>query len=147
MSFSISGGSSTGPEDHAPGLLAELGELTIHGVAVRPASPSGLVSSALFLFKCRSEFLSIEPSGPAAFTCTERVVVSRRWSPRPRAQPSGRQLRRRSARGQREGVWRAILGQAGTEKRHSGVAGRLGALARDGSDRGHDGRVSLRYGL
>ncbi len=38
----ISGGSSTGPEDHAPGLLAELGELSIHGVAIRPASPSGL---------------------------------------------------------------------------------------------------------
>ncbi|WP_435010071.1 molybdopterin molybdotransferase MoeA [Tundrisphaera lichenicola] len=38
----ISGGSSTGPEDHAPGLLAELGELTIHGIAIRPASPAGL---------------------------------------------------------------------------------------------------------
>jgi molybdopterin molybdotransferase len=38
----ISGGSSTGPEDHAPGLLSELGELAIHGVAIRPASPSGL---------------------------------------------------------------------------------------------------------
>jgi molybdopterin molybdotransferase len=37
----ISGGSSTGPEDHAPGLVAELGELAVHGVAVRPASPSG----------------------------------------------------------------------------------------------------------
>ena len=38
----ISGGSSTGPEDHAPGLVAELGELLAHGVALRPASPSGL---------------------------------------------------------------------------------------------------------
>jgi molybdopterin molybdotransferase len=38
----ISGGSSTGPEDHAPGLVAELGELAVHGVAVRPASPAGL---------------------------------------------------------------------------------------------------------
>jgi molybdopterin molybdotransferase len=38
----VSGGSSTGPEDHAPGLLTELGELTVHGVAIRPASPSGL---------------------------------------------------------------------------------------------------------
>ena len=38
----VSGGSSTGPEDHAPGLVSELGELTVHGVAVRPASPSGL---------------------------------------------------------------------------------------------------------
>jgi molybdopterin molybdotransferase len=38
----VSGGSSAGPEDHAPGLLAELGELSAHGVALRPASPTGL---------------------------------------------------------------------------------------------------------
>jgi molybdopterin molybdotransferase len=38
----VSGGSSTGPEDHAPALLAELGELPVHGVALRPASPAGL---------------------------------------------------------------------------------------------------------
>jgi molybdopterin molybdotransferase len=38
----ISGGSSTGPEDHAPDLVAHLGELAVHGVALRPASPTGL---------------------------------------------------------------------------------------------------------
>jgi molybdopterin molybdotransferase len=38
----ISGGSSTGPEDHAPCLVSELGELPVHGVALRPASPTGL---------------------------------------------------------------------------------------------------------
>ena len=38
----ISGGSSTGPEDHAPGLISELGELAAHGIALRPASPAGL---------------------------------------------------------------------------------------------------------
>jgi molybdopterin molybdotransferase len=38
----ISGGSSTGPEDHAPSLVAELGELPVHGVALRPASPAGV---------------------------------------------------------------------------------------------------------
>jgi molybdopterin molybdotransferase len=38
----ISGGSSTGPEDHAPGLIDELGELAVHGVAIRPSSPTGL---------------------------------------------------------------------------------------------------------
>jgi molybdopterin molybdotransferase len=38
----ISGGSSAGPEDHAPGLLAELGELLVHGVALRPAGPAGI---------------------------------------------------------------------------------------------------------
>lgn len=38
----VSGGSSTGPEDHAPSLVAELGELVAHGLALRPASPTGL---------------------------------------------------------------------------------------------------------
>ncbi len=38
----ISGGSSVGVEDHAPRVLAELGELLAHGVALRPASPTGL---------------------------------------------------------------------------------------------------------
>lgn len=38
----ISGGSSVGAEDHAPSLIAEAGELAIHGVAMRPSSPSGV---------------------------------------------------------------------------------------------------------
>jgi molybdopterin molybdotransferase len=38
----VSGGSSVGQEDHAPRVLAELGELRVHGVALRPASPTGL---------------------------------------------------------------------------------------------------------
>ena len=38
----ISGGSSVGSEDHAPRLLAEVGELAIHGIAMRPSSPAGL---------------------------------------------------------------------------------------------------------
>lgn len=37
----VSGGSSVGPEDHAPQVLAELGELAVHGVAMRPAKPAG----------------------------------------------------------------------------------------------------------
>ena len=37
----VSGGSSVGTEDHAPRLLAEVGELAIHGVAMRPSSPAG----------------------------------------------------------------------------------------------------------
>ncbi|MCA9259805.1 MAG: molybdopterin molybdotransferase MoeA [Planctomycetales bacterium] len=38
----ISGGSSVGQEDHAPSLLAEIGSLDIHGVAMRPGSPVGM---------------------------------------------------------------------------------------------------------
>jgi molybdopterin molybdotransferase len=37
----VSGGSSVGIEDHAPGLLAEHGTLAVHGVAMRPSSPTG----------------------------------------------------------------------------------------------------------
>jgi molybdopterin molybdotransferase len=37
----ISGGSSVGSEDHAPLVLAEIGELVVHGVAMRPSSPAG----------------------------------------------------------------------------------------------------------
>jgi molybdopterin molybdotransferase len=33
------GATSTGIEDYLPGLLAELGELLVHGVNIRPASP------------------------------------------------------------------------------------------------------------
>jgi molybdopterin molybdotransferase len=35
------GATSTGKEDHLPVLLAELGELLVHGVNIRPASPLG----------------------------------------------------------------------------------------------------------
>jgi len=37
----VNGGSSTGPEDHAPALIRELGTLLAHGVALRPAGPTG----------------------------------------------------------------------------------------------------------
>lgn len=38
----VSGGSSVGQEDLAPTLLAEHGELAVHGVAMRPSSPTGM---------------------------------------------------------------------------------------------------------
>jgi molybdopterin molybdotransferase len=38
----VTGGSSVGLEDHVPHILAELGELAVHGVALRPASPTGI---------------------------------------------------------------------------------------------------------
>ena len=34
----VSGGTSVGTEDHAPRAAAELGELAVHGVAMRPAA-------------------------------------------------------------------------------------------------------------
>jgi molybdopterin molybdotransferase len=38
----VSGGSSVGQEDLAPMLIAEHGELPIHGLAMRPSSPAGM---------------------------------------------------------------------------------------------------------
>jgi len=38
----VSGGSSVGLEDLAPTLVAERGELAVHGIAMRPSSPTGL---------------------------------------------------------------------------------------------------------
>jgi molybdopterin molybdotransferase len=38
----VSGGSSVGIEDIAPGIVAQHGELAIHGIAMRPSSPTGL---------------------------------------------------------------------------------------------------------
>ncbi|HEY7337956.1 MAG TPA: gephyrin-like molybdotransferase Glp [Bryobacteraceae bacterium] len=38
----VSGGSSVGVEDLAPMLVAQQGELAVHGIAMRPSSPTGL---------------------------------------------------------------------------------------------------------
>jgi molybdopterin molybdotransferase len=38
----VSGGSSVGIEDLAPALVAQYGELPVHGIAMRPSSPTGL---------------------------------------------------------------------------------------------------------
>jgi molybdopterin molybdotransferase len=59
----ISGGSSVGQEDHAPRVLAEVGELNIHGLALRPASPAGIG----FLEKNRPVFLL--PGNPVSCLC------------------------------------------------------------------------------
>jgi len=66
----ISGGTSVGKEDHAPGLLAELGELSIHGVALRPASPTASDSSA-----GRAVFLL--PGNPVSCLCAYDLFAGR----------------------------------------------------------------------
>src|ERR1700722_17295322 len=38
----VTGGSSVGIEDLAPMLVAQLGELAVHGIAMRPSSPTGV---------------------------------------------------------------------------------------------------------
>lgn len=38
----VCGGSSVGAEDHTPRVIAGLGELAVHGIAIRPAGPTGV---------------------------------------------------------------------------------------------------------
>ncbi len=59
----LSGGSSVGKEDHAPRVVAEAGELVVHGVALRPASPAGFG----FLTESRPVFLL--PGNPVSCLC------------------------------------------------------------------------------
>jgi molybdopterin molybdotransferase len=59
----VSGGSSVGKEDHAPRVVAEHGELEVHGVALRPASPAGVG----FLKDSRPVFLL--PGNPVSCLC------------------------------------------------------------------------------
>lgn len=66
----ISGGSSVGREDHAPRLLAELGELPIHGMALRPASPTGIG----FL---RERPVFLLPGNPVSCLCAYDLFAGR----------------------------------------------------------------------
>jgi molybdopterin molybdotransferase len=66
----ISGGSSVGVEDHAPRVLAELGELAFHGVALRPASPTGLG-----FVGARPVFLM--PGNPVSCLCAYDLLAGR----------------------------------------------------------------------
>src|SRR2546421_345224 len=91
----ISGGSSTGPEDHAPSLVAELGELPVHGVALRPASPAGLgfISSVPVV---------LLPGNPVSCLCAYDLFAGRivrrlggqsaEWPYRPAVWPLAREL-------------------------------------------------------
>src|SRR5205085_1291323 len=66
----VSGGSSVGKEDHAPRVLAELGELPVHGVALRPASPAGagfLAGRPVFLL----------PGNPVSCLCAYDLFAGR----------------------------------------------------------------------
>ena len=66
----VSGGSSVGIEDHAPLLLAEHGTLTVHGVAMRPSSPTGfgtLGSAIVFLL----------PGNPVSALCAYDFFAGR----------------------------------------------------------------------
>ena len=70
----IAGGTSTGQEDHAPVLIRQMGELAIHGIAMRPSSPAGMGlidQTPVFLL----------PGNPVSCLCAydffSRIVVRR----------------------------------------------------------------------
>jgi molybdopterin molybdotransferase len=58
----VSGGSSVGTEDHAPRLVAELGELDFHGVSMRPSSPAGVG-------RIDGRFVFLLPGNPVSCLC------------------------------------------------------------------------------
>jgi molybdopterin molybdotransferase len=72
----VSGGSSVGAEDHTPRVVAELGELAVHGIAIRPASPTGVaflhgdaVSASIPLF--------LLPGNPVSCLCAYDIFAGR----------------------------------------------------------------------
>lgn len=66
----ISGGSSVGQEDHAPTLIAELGELSIHGLAMRPSSPAGMG-------RIGSAYVFLLPGNPISCLCAYDFFAGR----------------------------------------------------------------------
>ncbi|MFM8273283.1 MAG: molybdopterin molybdotransferase MoeA [Gemmata sp.] len=66
----VSGGTSVGTEDHAPRAAADLGDLAVHGVAVRPAGPLGVAfvgAACVFLI----------PGSPVSCLCAYDLFAGR----------------------------------------------------------------------
>jgi molybdopterin molybdotransferase len=91
----VSGGSSVGEEDHAPRLVADLGNLAIHGIAMRPSSPAGMG-------RIGEKLVFLLPGNPVSCLCSYdffagqaiRLLGGRRpgWPYRKRALPLARKL-------------------------------------------------------
>ncbi len=82
----VSGGSSVGREDFAPGLVAQLGSLEFHGVAMRPSSPAGVG-------RIGAAFVFLLPGNPVSCLCAYEFFAGptiRALGGRPRAWPHRR---------------------------------------------------------
>ncbi len=82
----VSGGSSVGQEDHAPRLLAKLGTLDFHGIAMRPSSPAGVGRIA-------GRFVFLLPGNPVSCLCAYEFFAGptlRALGGRPREWPHRR---------------------------------------------------------
>lgn len=66
----VSGGSSVGEEDYVPVLLADRGELAIHGIAMRPSSPAGMGTLA-------KRIVFLLPGNPVSCLCAYDFFAGR----------------------------------------------------------------------
>jgi molybdopterin molybdotransferase len=66
----VSGGSSVGIEDLAPNLVATHGELAVHGIAMRPSSPTGLGTLG-------SRLVFLLPGNPVSALCAYDFFAGR----------------------------------------------------------------------
>lgn len=66
----VSGGSSVGIEDHAPMLVAAHGELAVHGIAMRPSSPTGMG-------KVGARLVFLLPGNPVSCLCAYDFFAGR----------------------------------------------------------------------
>ena len=66
----VSGGSSVGQEDYAPAMLAQHGELAIHGIAMRPSSPAGMG-------KLEHRLVFLLPGNPVSCLCAYDFFAGR----------------------------------------------------------------------
>lgn len=66
----VSGGSSVGIEDLAPMLVAKHGELAVHGIAMRPSSPTGMG-------RIGSRLVFLLPGNPVSALCAYDFFAGR----------------------------------------------------------------------
>jgi molybdopterin molybdotransferase len=66
----VSGGTSVGIEDLAPMLVAEYGELAVHGIAMRPSSPTGLG-------RMENRIIFLLPGNPVSSLCSYDFFAGR----------------------------------------------------------------------
>jgi molybdopterin molybdotransferase len=100
--FLVSGGSSVGQEDHAPRLVAELGALDFHGVAMRPSSPAGVGRLGPGAAGGRERLVFLLPGNPVSCLCAYEFFAgpsvralggrSRAWPHRRARLPLGRKI-------------------------------------------------------
>jgi molybdopterin molybdotransferase len=86
----VSGGTSVGIEDLAPMLVAQYGELAVHGIAMRPSSPTGLG-------RMENRIIVLLPGNPVSSLCAYDFFA-------------GRAIRVLGGRG-REWPYRAVCGR------------------------------------